>query len=73
MVRLISDPDQLHDAGLLGKDPNHALTVDEIQEWDKEHGEVPKGSFAALRTDMYKDWDTDPERFNPHFPNEPMI
>jgi len=48
---------------LLGKDPNHALTVDDIQEWEKEHGEVPEGSFAALRTDMYKDWDTDPERF----------
>lgn len=48
---------------LLGKDPNHALTVDDIQEWEKEHGEVPKGSFAALRTDMYKDWDTDSERF----------
>jgi len=24
---------------------------------------VPKGAFAALRTDMYKDWDADPERF----------
>jgi kynurenine formamidase len=24
---------------------------------------VPKGAFAALRTDMYKDWEADPERF----------
>ena len=24
---------------------------------------MPKGAFAALRTDMYKDWETDPERF----------
>ncbi len=48
---------------LLGKDPNLALTVDDVQEWEKEHGKVPKGSVAALRTDMYKDWDTDPERF----------
>lgn len=48
---------------LLGKDPNHTLTVDDIRAWEKEHGEVPKGSFAALRTDMYKDWDTDSERF----------
>jgi kynurenine formamidase len=24
---------------------------------------VPKGAFAALRTDMYKDWDRNPERF----------
>src|SRR5262249_14220178 len=27
------------------------------------HGRVPKGAFAALRTDMYKDWDADPKRF----------
>jgi hypothetical protein len=24
---------------------------------------APKGAFVALRTDMYKDWDEDPERF----------
>jgi kynurenine formamidase len=24
---------------------------------------VPKGSFVALRTDMYKDWESNPERF----------
>ena len=24
---------------------------------------MPKGAFVALRTDMYKDWDTNPERF----------
>jgi kynurenine formamidase len=44
-------------------DPNHALTVDDIKQWEKEHGDVPKGSFAALRTDMYKDWDSNPEKF----------
>jgi len=31
--------------------------------WEKIHGRVPAGSFAALRTDMYKDWDRNPERF----------
>jgi kynurenine formamidase len=44
-------------------DENHALTVDDIKEWEKENGDVPKGAFAALRTDMYKDWDANPERF----------
>ncbi len=48
---------------LLAADPNHALTIADIEAWEKEHGKVPSGSFAALRTDMYKDWDTDPERF----------
>jgi len=48
---------------LLGKDPNHALTVDDIAAWEKVHGRVPAGAFAALRTDMYKDWDSDQARF----------
>lgn len=48
---------------LLAKEPDHALSVADIKAWEKEHGPVPKGSFAALRTDMYKDWDKDPERF----------
>jgi kynurenine formamidase len=51
---------------LLAGDPNHAFTVEDIQAWEKEHGQVPAGSFAALRTDMYKDWDTNPERFKRH-------
>ena len=48
---------------LLAADPNHALTIADIEAWEKEHGKVPSGSFAALRTDMYKDWEADPERF----------
>jgi kynurenine formamidase len=48
---------------LLKAEPEHALTVADIEAWEKEHGKIPQGAFAALRTDMYKDWDTDPERF----------
>ena len=48
---------------LLPGDPNHALSVADIEAWENEHGQVPAGSFAALRTDMYKDWDADPEKF----------
>jgi kynurenine formamidase len=48
---------------ILKTDENHALTVDDIKAWEKVHGPVPAGSFAALRTDMYKDWDSNPERF----------
>ena len=48
---------------LLAKDPNHALTIDDIKAWEKEHGQVPAGAFAALRTDMSKDWTANPERF----------
>ena len=54
--------DTLH-TKYFNKDENHALTVDDIKDWEKKHGQVPKGAFAALRTDMYKDWDANPERF----------
>jgi len=48
---------------LLSKDPNHTLTVADIQDWERRHGRVPPGCFAALRTDMDKDWNTNPQRF----------
>jgi len=48
---------------MLRKEPNHALSVDDIKAWEKAHGQVPAGSFAALRTDMYKDFESNPERF----------
>ena len=46
----------------LAKDPNHAISLVDLRAWEERHGRVPKGSFVALRTDMYKDWDN-PERF----------
>ena len=51
------------DTSFLAKDPNHAFSVADLMAWEKTNGRVPKGAFAALRTDMYKDWDTNPERF----------
>ena len=48
---------------MIASDPNHALSIDDIRSWEKVHGQVPAGSFAALRTDMYKDWNSNPERF----------
>ena len=53
----------LDDTPFLAKDPNHAFSVTDLMAWEKAHGRVPKGAFAALRTDMYKDWDANPERF----------
>ena len=48
---------------LLAADPNHALSVDDIKAWEKAHGAIPSGAFAALRTDMSKDWESNPQRF----------
>jgi kynurenine formamidase len=53
----------LDDTPYLAKDPNHAFSIADLHAWEREHGRVPKGAFAALRTDMSKDWDTNPERF----------
>jgi kynurenine formamidase len=53
----------LDDTPYLAKDPNHAFSPADLAAWEKAHGRVPKGAFAALRTDMSKDWDADPERF----------
>ena len=53
----------LDDTPYLAKDPNHAFSVDDLRRWERKHGRVPAGAFAALRTDMYKDWDTNAERF----------
>jgi kynurenine formamidase len=48
---------------MIATEPNHALSVSDIKAWEKDHGQVPAGVFAALRTDMYKDWDSNPEHF----------
>jgi kynurenine formamidase len=53
----------LDDTPYLAKDANHAFSVTDLMAWEKKHGRVPRGSFVALRTDMYKDWDSNPERF----------
>jgi kynurenine formamidase len=53
----------LDDTPYLAKDKSHAFSLADLREWEKAHGRVPKGAFAALRTDMYKDFDTDPKRF----------
>src|SRR6204780_1873253 len=53
----------LDDTPFLAKEPNHAFSVADLRAFERQHGRIPKGAFAALRTDMSKDWDRDPERF----------
>ena len=45
-----------------GKDPDTALTVDDITGWEKQHGRVPRGAIVAVHTG----WDArirTPDRF----------
>ena len=51
---------------LLASSPNHAWSVADIEAWERQHGQVPRGAFAALRTDMSKDWEANPARFKRH-------
>jgi kynurenine formamidase len=53
----------LDDTPYLARDPNHGFSIEDLRTWEQQNGPVPKGSFVALRTDMYKDWDSNPERF----------
>jgi kynurenine formamidase len=50
----------------LAANPNHAWSVADIEAWERANGQIPRGSFAALRTDMHKDWDANPVRFKRH-------
>lgn len=47
----------------LEADPNHAFSLADLRAWEAKNGMVPKGAFAALRTDMGKDFAANPERF----------
>jgi kynurenine formamidase len=48
---------------LIARDPAHAFSLADLRAWEGKHGRVPEGAFAALRTDMSKDWEANPERF----------
>lgn len=50
----------------LAAQPDYALQVEDVLAWERVHGRVPAGAFAALRTDMSKDWTRDPKRFERH-------
>jgi kynurenine formamidase len=47
----------------LGGDPSHAFSVKDLHAWEEQNGRVPRGAFAALRTDMSKDFEKDREKF----------
>jgi kynurenine formamidase len=36
--------------------PDYMLSIDDIQEWESQYDEIPKGSFVAMRTDWGHRW-----------------
>jgi kynurenine formamidase len=40
----------------VAKDPNYSLSVPDIIDWEKTHGQVPPGSVVFVRSDWSKKW-----------------
>lgn len=36
--------------------PDYTITLEDIADWEKRHGEIPEGAFVAMRTDWSKRW-----------------
>lgn len=51
----------IHDKA--AEDEGYHLQVEDILEWEAEHGRIPEGSVVMVRSDWYKGW-SDIERFN---------
>lgn len=43
----------IHIEDKVKEDNGYAVTVDDIKDWEAEHGEIPEGSFVALSTGWY--------------------
>lgn len=40
----------------VAKNADYTLTMDRVKKWEADHGQIPAGSFVALRTDWSKRW-----------------
>jgi len=38
------------------KSPDYTITLQDIKDWEKQHGPIPEGSFVAMRTDWCRRW-----------------
>ena len=38
------------------KNPDYNLTVERLKKWEADHGQIPVGTFVAMRTDWSKRW-----------------
>jgi kynurenine formamidase len=43
----------------VAKNPDYVVTLGDVRQWEARHGDVPAGSFVALRTDWSKRWPND--------------
>ena len=50
--------------GKVEKDADYVLSLDDIRDWERRHGKIPKGAFVAMRTDWSKRWPDDAKLAN---------
>jgi kynurenine formamidase len=43
-------------ADQVAADPNYHLQVQDIQDWEATHGQIPGGSVVMVRSDWHKEW-----------------
>jgi kynurenine formamidase len=48
----------------VAKNPDYAVSLDDVAAWEARHGRVPQGAFVALRTDWSKRWPDDAKLAN---------
>lgn len=44
----------VHEA--VARDPDYAIGMDDVWNWERRHGPIPEGAFVAMRTDWSKRW-----------------
>jgi kynurenine formamidase len=40
----------------VAKNPDYALQLSDVTDWEARHGKIPRGAFVAMRTDWSKRW-----------------
>ena len=40
----------------VAKNPDYTLSMERLQKWESDHGQIPAGAFVAMRTDWSKRW-----------------
>ena len=52
----------------VARDPDYALTVADIEQWERAHGKIPGGSVVMVRSDWSKRWPDPKLATDPVFP-----
>jgi kynurenine formamidase len=43
----------------VAKNADYVLSLEDVRDWERRHGRIPKGAFVAMRTDWSKRWPDD--------------